>query len=157
MTTSRQGITMTARLRSPTFQRISVIAEQSESFWTVSGGSNSVFLEERKLIFLSVKFPPAAAPHIHWFSPGRSLFHSSCRLHCRPHCRLHCSLDGAEEKIFENIGLQDYLESFLSPRRESQAKCMNLCWRIEDNSGLDPLSIWNTARTAPTQGLQFLK
>ena len=108
MTTSRQGTTMTARLRSPTFQRISVIAEHSESFWTVSGGSRSDFLEKTKLVpFLSVKFSHEA-PHIHWFSPGRSLFQSS-------NCRPDSSLDGAEEEIFENVGLQDHLESFLSP------------------------------------------
>lgn len=61
MTTSRQGITMTARLRSPTFQRISVIAEHSESFCTVSAGSSRDFLGKTKLFSFHQNDP---RPHI---------------------------------------------------------------------------------------------
>ena len=146
MTTSRQGITMTARLRSPTFQRISVIAAHSESFWMLSAGSSRDFLERRQN-----HFPGSGqlleAPHIHWFSPGGFMFQ----------CRLDSRLHGAEEEIFENVGLEDHLEGFLCPRRQSQTKCMNLCWRMEDNATLDPLSIGYTAGSSPTQGLQILK
>ena len=70
---------------------------------------------------------------------------------------LDSSLQGAEEKIFENVGLQDHLESFLSPRlSQSEAKRVNLRWRMENYASLDPFSVWYTARTPPTQGLQFL-
>ena len=90
------------------------------------------------------------APHIHWFSPGRSMFQST-------NTRPDSSLDGAEEEIFEDVGLQDHLESFLSPRfSQSEAKRVNLRWRMENYASLDPLSVWYTARTPPTQGLQFL-
>ena len=67
------------------------------------------------------------------------------------------SLEGGEEEIFEDVGLQDHLESFLSPRfSQSEAKRVNLRWRMENYASLDPLSVWYTARTPPTQGLQFL-
>ena len=70
---------------------------------------------------------------------------------------LDSSLQGAEEEIFENVGLQDHLESFLSSGGEAETKCVDLSWRMEDNASLDPLSIGYTARTSPAQGLQELK
>ena len=146
MTTSRQGITTTARLRPPTFQRISVIAEQRLWTWTVSGGSSRDFLERRENLSLSPGSDPTPAPHIHWFSPGRSM----------SQCRLDCSLAGAKEEIFENVGLEDHLEGLLWPRGQNETKCMDLGWRMEDNAGLDPLSIRDTAGTSPAQGLQIL-
>ena len=70
--------------------------------------------------------------------------------------RLDSILEGAEEEILEDVCLQDHLERFLSPRGQLEAKCVDLCRRVEDDAGVNPLRVRNTARTSPAQGLQIL-
>ena len=70
--------------------------------------------------------------------------------------RLDSILEGAEEEILEDVRLQDHLERFLSPRGQLEAKCVDLCRRVEDDAGVNPLRVRNTARTSPAQGLQIL-